>query len=231
VSAHASRMLDLPGRADALLRGRSDGTEARPTVADSLTLIVAAGLVYGAAMGTWGGGTPLGRPLQVSYSAVKVPALLLVTFGLSLPSFFVINTVVGLRADFGRALAALLDGQAAAALVLASLAPVTLTWYASSDYYQANVAFNGVMFLVAALAGQFVLRRAYRPLIERDVRHKQMLRYWLVVYLFVAIQLAYVLRPFIGSPGQPTQFFREGAWENAYEQLARLVWQIVRGIR
>ena len=221
-------MLELPRRADALLRGTVNAPESRRTVIDSLTLIVGCGLFYGAAMGTWGGSTPLGRPLQVFYSAVKVPMLLLVTFGLSLPSFFVINTIVGLRSDFAKALGALLDGQAAAALVLAALAPLTLTWYASSDFYQANVAFNGVMFLIAALTGQFALRRSYRPLIDRDARHKKMLRYWLVVYCFVAIQLAYVLRPFIGSPGQPTQFFRAGAWENAYEQLARLLWQIVR---
>jgi len=37
-----------------------------------------------------------------------------------------------------------------------------------------------------------------------------------VLYVFVAVQLAWVLRPFVGSPNVPTRFFRENAWSNAY---------------
>ncbi len=44
------------------------------------------------------------RLLQVVYSAVKVPFLLMATFVLSLPSFFVVNTLLGLRSDFARVL-------------------------------------------------------------------------------------------------------------------------------
>ena len=56
-------------------------------------------MFYGGVMGTYGGfGGP--RMWQVVYSAVKVPFLLFTTFVLSLPSFFVINTLLGLRADF-----------------------------------------------------------------------------------------------------------------------------------
>ena len=40
------------------------------------------------------------RVWQVVYSAVKVPFLLFTTFLLSLPSFFVVNTLLGLRPDF-----------------------------------------------------------------------------------------------------------------------------------
>jgi hypothetical protein len=28
--------------------------------------------------------------------------------------------------------------------------------------------------------------------------------------------MAWVLRPFVGNPAQPTRFFREHAWSNAY---------------
>ena len=37
-----------------------------------------------------------------------------------------------------------------------------------------------------------------------------------MLYVFVAVQLAWVLRPFVGSPNVPTRFFRENAWSNAY---------------
>ena len=50
-----------------------------------------------------------------------------------------------------------------------------------------------------------------------------MLWTWLGIYVFVAIQLAWVLRPFIGSLGAPVQFFREDSWGNAYIVVARLI--------
>jgi hypothetical protein len=48
-----------------------------------------------------------------------------------------------------------------------------------------------------------------------------LLRGWLVIYAFVGIQMGWVLRPFVGVPGRPVTFFREGAWGNAYEEVAR----------
>ena len=53
------------------------------------------------------------------------------------------------------------------------------------------------------------------------------IRGWLAAYAFVGTQAAWVLRPFIGDPGRPTQFFRHDAWTNAYVWLARTVWRAI----
>jgi len=37
--------------------------------------------------------------------------------------------------------------------------------------------------------------------------------------------MGWVLRPFIGDPTQPTRFFRVEAWGNAYEIVAKLIWE------
>ena len=76
------------------------------------------------------------------------------------------------------------------------------------------------MFGVASVAAQWMLRRFYRPLIARNPRHRLLLRTWLVIYAFVGIQMAWVLRPFVGAPHAPTRFFRQEAWGNAYVELA-----------
>jgi hypothetical protein len=186
-------------------------------------LVVACGLAYGVMMGTFTGVS--GRGLQLVYSGVKVPLLLLATFALALPSFFVLNTLLGLRDDFRDAVRAVLQSQAALVLTLASLGPLTLVWYASGGDYQRAIVFNAAMFGVASLAGQLVLRRLYAPLIARSPRHRTLVRLWLLTYAFVGVQMGWVLRPFIGQPGSPTQFFRDGAWGNAYIEL----WRIVAG--
>ena len=192
------------------------------------SLIVVFGVAYGAVMGSFGG--VLGeRFWQVVFSAVKVPLLLTATFALSLPSFFVVNTLFGLRSDFLHSIRALLATQAGLTVVLASLAPFTILWYASSSNYRGAIVFNTLMFGSASFTAQWLLRRFYEPLIRRDRRHRTLLRAWLVIYTFVGIQMGWVLRPFIGSPDLAPQFFRQDAWGNAYVKLVNIIWAFISG--
>jgi hypothetical protein len=209
---------------DSVLRGRSPSERissdaSRATLA---FLLIACGLIYGGVMGSYGGLSG-DRVWQVGYSATKVPLMLLATFCLSLPSFFVLNTLAGLRSDFADSVRALLAAQAAVTVVLASLAPLTLVWYISVDVYEAAILFNGGMFAVATIGGQIVLRREYRRLVRRNSRHRAMLFAWMIVYIFTGIQMGWSLRPFIGDPISPVQFFRSGHTANAYVVVARLI--------
>jgi len=186
--------------------------------------LLTCGLLYGAAMGAFGafhGGTDW--PRQMLYSAIKVPLLLSVTFAISLPSFFVFNTLFGLRPDFATAVRSLLATQVGFTIFLAAAAPLTLLWYASFADYQQAVLFNGVAFLVASLSSQRLLRGYYQPLLDRNPRHQQMLWLWTGLYALVAIQFAWLLRPFIGAPNQPVTFVRPEAWDNAYVVILKLV--------
>jgi hypothetical protein len=225
-------MNTLLAHADDVLRGRRSVAReaARPgALLRLLALLVVFGLLYGAVMGSFGG-VMGGRALQPVYSGVKVPLLLLVTFALSLPSFFVLNTLLGVRDDFPDVLRGLITTQAALTVVLASLAPFTAFWYASSADYAQALMFNALMFAVASFAAQLLLRRWYRPLILRNARHRVLMRVWLVIYAFVGIQMAWVLRPFVGHPNGATSFFRYGAqWGNAYEHVAETFWKAIGG--
>jgi hypothetical protein len=206
---------------DDLLRGRGY-EEGRPSRRRLLVIATAGGLFYGAVMGSYGL-----SPLQALYSALKVPLLVGVSTLVCLPNFYTVNSVLGLRDDFPLAMRAILTAQGTVAVVLASLAPVTAFLYASVSDYGMAVAANGVIFLVAALAGQVTLSRRYRPLIEANPRHRVGRAAWLTLYIFVAIQMAWVLRPFIGDPSLPTRFVRSGAWGNAYVEVAQLVWSLL----
>lgn len=182
------------------------------------SLVLGCGFFYGAVMGSFGG---IGW--QVVYAGAKVPLLLLATFAISVPSFFVLNTLLGVRQDFAAARRAILGSQAGLAIVLAALAPYTALWYASTTDYAGALRFNALMFALASFTAQALLRRAYRPLIARSPQHRRLLRVWLVLYVFVAIQMAWVLRPFVGAPGVPPQFFRDDVWGNAYVVVGRLL--------
>ena len=185
------------------------------------------GGLYGAVMGGFGGLTP-DRIVQVFYSAVKVPILLLATTLIATPSFFVLNSLLGLRADFAAAFRAVLGAQAAIAIILATLAPYTALWYLSTTDYHEATTFNALMFALASFAAQWQLRRRYRDLEAKHSRHATMRRLWVVLYAFVGIQMGWFLRPFIGDPTRTPTFFRPDAFGNAYVVVLETVWQAAK---
>jgi len=188
-----------------------------------LLCIVIAGPLYGALMGSYAFDSGPDRLLMVLYAAVKMPLLVLVTSLLCLPGFFVLTTVLGLRDDLHRSLSAILAGQAALVLALASLGPVTRLVYTSGIGHSNAILFNAGMFSVATALGQVVLWRRYRELVRENPRHLVMLWGWLLAYAFVGIQMGWMLRPFVGTPGAPVTFFRQEPFSNAYVVIARMV--------
>jgi hypothetical protein len=177
--------------ADGVLRGErspapAGRTDRLPASAAFALLIFGLGLFYGGVMGTYGG-LAGDRPWQLVYSAIKVPFLIMTTFVLSIPSFYVINTLLGLRDDFPRVVRALMMTQAGLTVILTSLAPFTAFWYVSGSAYHPAIVFNGVMFAVASFGAQWVLHREYESLIRKDARHRWMLRTWIFIYVFVGI--------------------------------------------
>ena len=222
-------MASLLLQADRVLRGRPGDpldTRSAHTLQRLLTYTLIGGMFYGAVMGTFGGFSG-DRIWQIMFSATKVPLLLVATFAISLPSFFVLNSLFGVRADFAEVLRALLAAQAGLTIILAALAPYTAFWYTSFTAYQPAILFNALMFGIASLAAQWLLRRYYRPLIARNRRHRLLLRTWLVLYAFIGIQMGWILRPFVGAPNMPVQFFREETWGNAYVIVARMIWDVI----
>jgi hypothetical protein len=113
------------------------------------------------------------------------------------------------------------------AVLKLSLAPISAFWNASSTNDRSAIFFNALMFAIASLGAQIILRRAYRPLIAQDPRHRWLLRTWIVLYAFVGIQMGWNLRPFLGAPSEPVRFFREGAWGNADLEMSKLFWELV----
>lgn len=193
------------------------------TVQRCLVAIAAASALHGAALGASSGEWALAL-----FSAVKVPVLLLASCAVTLPFFFVLHATLGLRpADFAIACRGVIAAQAALAIVLGATAPLVVFAALSIHNDYLLTLFDGALFALAVFGAQIVLRRHYGPLLARDPRHRVPLAGWALLYAFFAIQLAWVLRPFLGTPGYPVEFFRATAFEqNAYvvlfEHFARL---------
>lgn len=188
-----------------------------------VTTTVPVAAIAGAIMGMYGGVGP-DRVAQITYTAIKLPILVLGTGVVCFPVFIALNVILGLAGDLRDSARAIVRTQTAIATIHASLMPIVGFWYLIDRNHGMAVLVNAAALGAASLVGQVVLRRTYRPLIARDATHGRLMWFWLVIYGFVGVQLAWVLRPYVGNPGLETEFLRAESWSNAY--LA--VWDHVR---
>jgi hypothetical protein len=236
---HAPSEIQRPRPAEiaALLRGETETISAWNERCDSRRLalhvaviIVGAGL-YGAAMGWWR------DPQQALFTATKFPlVILLTTIGNALLNAM-LAPLLGLNIPFRQSFSAILMSFTIAAAILGAFSPLMafMVWNAPpispetlrgatySFIKLANVA-------VIAFAGTTGNARLFQLLARlggsRTVAWRVLFA-WLAVNLFLGSQLSWILRPFIGAPNLPVEFFRATALHgNFYENIFQTVLQV-----
>lgn len=163
--------------------------------------------IYGAVIGAFAG------PLQALSSAVKLPALYLITLIICLPTLYFFNIIFGSKLTLEQHFVILLGAAAIISILLFSFAPVTLFFLATIDNYQFFKLLNVIIFGITGFLGINFLYHGLQALSHQDsigqATRTQILQSWLILYAFVGSQLGWTLRPFFGAPGQPFELFRD----------------------
>lgn len=153
--------------------------------------------IFGFAIGLPGG------PLQALISAIKMPLVMLGSAALTLPLLHVATARTGLRIAPARLSAMVLQAMATATTTMSGLAPLALVFWLSlsllpglvdADWY-AYRRFVLAVVAVGALGGMVGAARLLRGLPARSVIP------WAVGLGLAGLQLTWLLRPVIGSPG------------------------------
>ncbi len=180
-----------------------------------ISLLVSSSLcfaIYGAIIGAFH------SPLQVASSAVKLPALYLITLLVCLPALYIFNVLFGAKQTIGQHFTYLLSAVSVIAILLCGFAPVTLFFLITVNDYNFFLLLNVVIFAITGILGVSFLYQVMKPVADSDTSEgvqvrTNILRFWLVLYGFVGSQLGWTLRPFFGSPGQFELFRpREGSF-------------------
>ena len=142
--------------------------------------------LYGVAAGCFTGGAGLWL------AAFKVPLIIALTFVLCLPSLYVFGAMAG--ADWtGRRFWTVISGFAGTlGLLLVALLPISWLFSVSSRYLASAVWLHFFLWILALAFGWRFLNVALRESGSRSG-----LALWLVLFLFVSLQVATVLRPVI----------------------------------
>jgi hypothetical protein len=206
---------------------RNEGTGELARVAFFISLAMSA--LYGMVMGATNllQGTPLPFTDKLFYilgSTIKVPVLYLVSLAIVLPPIYVSNAFVGSRLAVRQMAAAMLCSLAVTVTVLASMATVAAFFSLTSRSYHFIKTLHVAFFAYAGLMGFSFLSRCNRALLPpaAGAAQRRLLAMGLVLYMFVGTQMAWVLRPYIGSPGNTFEMFRDRSgnfYESVFESI------------
>ncbi|MBZ0137786.1 MAG: hypothetical protein K8I27_15580 [Planctomycetes bacterium] len=157
---------------------------------------VAGAMCWGAAMGSH-----VGRA-HVWITLVKMPLFLLFTLALCFPLMHIALLVSGVNARVSQTLTIALSGLSTMAICLGALSPVVGLFCVSAPIPSMASYLNLYVLcfccgVVAGLSGLRVLSRGMKSLGQGRVGRALLL--WAFIYQFVGAQMAWVLRPWIGS--------------------------------
>ncbi len=221
----------MKGRFKALLRGDADEISAwlaEPGIhwdATCIVVILVGSGLYGFTVGLWR------APLQSLYTALKFPLLILLTCAGNAFLNGILAQLLGSDLSFRQTSRTILMSFALTGLILGALSPVSLFVLYNTPPLSSSATVLGhsitllthVSFI--ACAGIIANRRLY-SLLEKMSGHRRTARMvlfsWLGGNFLLGSQLAWILRPFIGSPGLAIEFLRDDPLRgNFYEAVGR----------
>jgi hypothetical protein len=197
-------------------------------------IVIGAGL-YGAAMGWWR------DPQQAFYVAIKFPLIVLLTTAGNALLNAMLAPLLGLNIPFRQSFSAILMSFVIAAAILGAFSPLLafLIWNAppmspeavSGSTYNFIKLTNVAAIAFAGAVGNARLFQLLTRLGGRRAVARRVLFAWLAGNLFLGSQLSWILRPFIGSPSLPVEFFRVAAlrgnfYENVFHSLLQIFQQL-----
>jgi len=190
-------------------------------------IVLGAGL-YGAAMGWWR------DPQQALYVAIKFPLIILLTTAGNALLNAMLAPLLGLNIPFRQSFSAIVMSFAITAAILGAFSPVMafMIWNAppmspqavSGATYSLIKLANVAVIAFAGSTGNVRLFQTLARLGGSKAVAFRVLLAWLAGNLFLGSQLSWILRPFIGSPNLPVEFFRATAlhgnfYENVFHSL------------
>ena len=184
----------------------------------SLLFLALYGAIIGSTHSVW----------QTISSSIKLPALYLLTLLICLPTLYFMDVVLGSKRTFGQYLALLLASVSMMSVMLFGLAPVTLFFRLSIDDYWFFLLLNIIFLGFTGVVGIKFFYSSMMNLIDKEklgqaVKNRyKLITGWLFLFGFVGSQLAWTLRPFVGTPEEPFALFRE-IESNFYIQVIYII--------
>lgn len=157
---------------------------------------------------------------QAISSLVKVPLLFFLSLFICIPTLHFIGLLLGSSISFRQSVLILLIGIAVNSVLLLSFAPIIIFFLLAGSFYLFILYLHVVVFIISGLAG---LKSIYDSFVQLGKNNKPgFLKIWMLLYMFVGTQTAFILAPFIGKQTEFHVFHHPSGnfYSYLYEQLA-----------
>lgn len=178
----------------------------RKVVWKQLLVIALFSLIYGIIMGSYNG------LLQSMVTGIKIPSLILLSLIICFPALFVIQYMIGSTMTVYQMAVVILSGFIVFSTITLSFAPIVIFFMITSDNYSFLKLLHVGIF---TFSGVFAIRTIIRGLSysceKKNIYPRlgmNIFKVWIVIFAFVSSQLAWNLRPFVGSRDLPFELFR-----------------------
>src|SRR5664280_204916 len=184
----------------------NDSESARKYVIKQVLCILLFSCIYGIVMGSYN------SFLQSMVTGIKIPCLIFLSLLICFPALFVIQYMIGSTMTIYQMSNIMLSGFFVFSTIALSFAPIVIFFMITSD----NYAFLKLLHVaIFTFSGIFAVRTIIGGLTfsceKKNIYPKlgmKIFKIWIVILAFVSSQLAWNLRPFVGSHDLPLELFR-----------------------
>lgn len=193
-------------------------------IRDAVLSITIFGALYGATMGVWSW-----EPLQIAFSALKVPLLFLISIAIVLPSFYIVNLTMGGRRSFLQLTSLFLSSLSISTTILLAFVPVNLFFMITSprdtDSYIFMVLLNLIIYGFGGLISTVYLVEGVRFFGQRKEKVMTLkdlipVAVSLGTLAFIGTQMAWFIRPWFNY--EPS-FIRPERYGNFYVAVFKVI--------
>jgi hypothetical protein len=184
----------------------SDSNLSRKYVVKQVLFILLFSFIYGIVMGSYNGF------LQSMVTGIKIPSLIFLSLLICFPALYVIQYMIGSSMTLYQMTNIILSGFIVFSTIALSFAPIVIFFMITSN----NYAFLKLLHVaIFTFSGIFAVRTIINGLTfsceKKNIYPKlgmNIFKIWVIILAFVSSQLAWNLRPFVGSRNLPFELFR-----------------------
>lgn len=191
---------------DAYFESITENQQMGKIIFKQIAIIFLFAFLYGVVMGSYNGF------LQAIVSGFKVPLLLFLALFICFPAFYVIQYMLGSRMGFAMMINMVLSGFVVLTTIMLSFAPIVIFFMITGNNYSFLKLLHVAIMGFSGVFGMRTMIEALKFSCEKkNVYPKigiQIFKFWVVVFAFVGMQLAWNLRPFLGDKYQKFELFR-----------------------
>ncbi|OQX78396.1 MAG: hypothetical protein B6D64_06735 [Bacteroidetes bacterium 4484_276] len=177
------------------------------TVLYQTLIILLLSIFYGLIMGSYN------SPVQAVVTGIKVPSLLILALFICFPALYVIQFMLGSKMGVLQMMNTILSGFVVFATIMASFAPIVIFFMITGNNYSFLKLLHVGIFIFSGAFGMRIIIEALKYSCEKKNVYPKIginiFKFWIVIFAFVGVQLAWNLRPFVGDKNLPLELFRE----------------------